>query len=441
MNSSGQDRARRGGCGIVGGFLVVLAGAMGAAGVEAQATITLDQAVERALERSPQYAQATAAFRNAEGGRRTALGSFLPSLSLSSGASTRSQNQFDPTTQRVVAGSASSYNASLSASATVFEGGRRFRDWDRAQADLAAADADRTDARFGVVLQTQTLYFNALRQAELLEVQRSRVERAEESLGNIRRQIQLGAATRSDTLRARLEVANARQAELQAEVALRGARFALGRQVGEDSPVAPVAPTDMDPRALLLSEEEIYALAENESPGVHAARANQTAANASVGAARTAYWPSVRVNSGYSWANDVAAFADGNTSWSLGLSMSVPVFNGFTREENINRAEQTARVASLQEEDARLAAREQADAALQALQTAERATEIAQEAVLVAREDLRVVQERYRLGVGTILDLITSQIAVEQAEADLVSARYDYVLARAQLGALLGREL
>ena len=251
----------------------------------------------------------------------------------------------------------------------------------------------------------------------------------------------MGAATRSDTLRARLELANARQAELQSRVQLRGARFSLGRQVGANQPVAPVAPDGMEPGPLPWTDEEVYRMAEDESPAVRASQANRTAASASVSAARTAYWPSLRLSSGYSWANDVAAFADGNTSWNVGLSLSVPVFNGFTREENINRAEQTAFVASLEEQDARLAAREEADAALQALRTSGLATEIAQEAVVVATEDLRVVQERYRLGVGTILDLITSQIAVEQAEADLVSARYDYVLARAQLEALLGREM
>ena len=147
--------------------------------------ITLDEAIARAVERSPQYAQSTAALRSAEGSRRTTLGSFLPSMSLSSGASTRSQNQFDPTTQRLVSGSANSYNASVSASATIFEGGRRFAEWDQAAADINAAQARREDSRFGVVLQTQTLFFNALRQAELLEVQTSRVARAVESLDNI----------------------------------------------------------------------------------------------------------------------------------------------------------------------------------------------------------------------------------------------------------------
>jgi outer membrane protein TolC len=332
-------------------------------------------------------------------------------------------------------------NAGVSARVTVFEGGRRLREWDQSQAEILAAEAGQIDTRFGVILQTQNSFFGALRQAELLEVQRARVARAEESLSNIRQQVQLGVATRSDTLRARLEVANARLAEIQAETALRGAEFALGRQVGEDGPVSPISPPNMGPAPLSLTDEQIYLIAVEESPAVRAAQANRTAANASASASKAAYWPSLSLNSGYSWSNNAVALADGNTSWNLGISASVPVFNGFTREENISRAEQGARVARYQEDDARLAARQNADAALQALRTAELTAEIAGEAVVVAAEDLRVVEQRYRLGVGTILDLITSQVAIEQAEADLVVARYDYVLARAELEALLGRTL
>ncbi len=403
--------------------------------------VTLDEAIERAILRSPAYAQSVANLRNAEGGLRTTLGSFLPNLSLSSGASTRSQNQFDPTTQRLVSGSATSMNAGISAGLTIFEGGRRLREWDQSQADILAAEARQIDSRYGVVLQTQNSFFLALRQAELLEVQRARVARAEESLGNIRRQVQLGAATRSDSLRARLEVANARLAEIQAETTLRGAEFALGRQIGEPGPVAPVAPPEMGPSPLSLSDEEIYRIAEDESPGVRAAQASRVASVSSAKASRAAYWPSLSLSTGYSWANNAVALADGNTSWNLGLSARVPVFNGFAREEDISRADQSARVARFQEDDARLAARQNADAALQALRTAELTAEIASEAVVVAAEDLRVVEQRYRLGVGTILDLITSQLALEQAEADSVVARYDYVLARAELEALLGRQL
>jgi outer membrane protein TolC len=67
--------------------------------------------------------------------------------------------------------------------------------------------------------------------------------------------------------------------------------------------------------------------------------------------------------------------------------------------------------------------------------------EITQTSVVAAGEDLRVQQERYRLGASTIVDVLTSQEALNQAEVDVVNARFDYLRARAQLQALIGRNL
>ena len=80
-------------------------------------------------------------------------------------------------------------------------------------------------------------------------------------------------------------------------------------------------------------------------------------------------------------------------------------------------------------------------AQLAALAAARTTIEITQTSVAAAREDLRVQQERYRLGASTIVDVLTSQEALNQAEVDVVVARFDYLRAKAQLEALIGRTL
>lgn len=428
---------------IRGGGLVLLAAALLAVpGPGAgQLRVTLDEAVQRALDRSPAMAQQEQSVGSAEASQRQAWGAMIPSLSVSSGGSLRSTQRFDQATDRIVEGSSDSYSAGLSSSITLFDGGRMFANLGGARSDYRAALFRQDNQRNQVTLQTKSLFFAALRQADLLEVARERVRQAEESMAMVRTRMQVGTGTVSDTLRARLELINARQSALQGETSTRAARFALGRQVGESGPVEPVTPDDLDPRPLGLSEEEILLLAENESPTVRAAVESSESAAAGVSDARGQYLPSLRLSSGYSWANQDPSFAGGTTSWNLNLSASFPVFNGFAREGTLDRAQFSLRVARLQEDDARLAAREQADGALQEVRTAEQAILIAEEALLVAEEDLRVLRERYRVGVATILELVSSQIAVVQASANAVTARYDYVLARAQLEAVLGRGL
>jgi outer membrane protein TolC len=80
-------------------------------------------------------------------------------------------------------------------------------------------------------------------------------------------------------------------------------------------------------------------------------------------------------------------------------------------------------------------------ARLAELDAARTKTEITRTSVAAATEDLRVQQERYRLGASTIVDLLTSQEALNQAEVDVVNARFDYLRAKAQIEALIGRNL
>lgn len=422
---------------------LLVAGAALAApcGGAAQQTMTIEAAVERALGRSPQIAQQRQAVDDATVSRRTSWGSFLPTVNANTSSSLRSSQTFNDVTGRLESGSSDSYSAGLSGSWTVFEGTRRFREYDAAAAGLRAAEAQYADQTFQVTLQTETFFFDALRQEELLDVARQRIAEAARNMEIVRSRTLLGEATVSDSLRARLDVVNAEQAVLEAETALRSARFALGRQVGLGEPVIPVSPGDLDPAPLALSDEEILQLAEAASPAVVAASESTTAARASVAAARTAYIPSVRFSSGYSWTNRDPSFTGGTTSWNVSVNMSYPIFNGFQREGTIDRAQFVQRVRNLQYEDARLAARQRADAALQNLRTAERAIAIAEDAAFVATEDLRVVRERYSVGAATILDILISQNAVTQAETDRITTRYDYILARAELEAILGREL
>lgn len=403
--------------------------------------ITLDEAVDRSLLRSPVLAQADQGVGVAAEGFRSAWAQFIPSLTGSSSFGKRSSERFDADNGRVVSGSANSYSYGLSSNLLLFDGGERRKEMTRTRANVNAAEARRSDQRWSVIVQTKNFFFTALRQAELLEVARSRIAQAEESLELTRTRARVGAATSSDTLRTKLELVNSRQAVLNAEVALRAAQFALGRQVGLGRPVAPAPPGNLAPSTLGATAEELLLEAEGISPAVIAAAAATAAAVASVGSAKTQWFPTVSLSGGYNWSNTVASFNDLTRSWNLNFSLNYPLFNRFNRESGIANAQYAQRVAQMQEDDIRLAARQETDAALRNLTSAEQSIAIAEEAQAVAEEDLRVVRERYQVGVAIILDVITSQVALDQARVDLVEARYDYVLARAALEEILGREL
>jgi outer membrane protein TolC len=255
------------------------------------------------------------------------------------------------------------------------------------------------------------------------------------------RRLQVGSATRSDVLRAQLEENNAKQALATAQSQERTAAFALARLVGSETPVYAQAFKAQVPRPLSISEAELTSLVSEQAPAVTTAEANYEASRASASAARAQYLPTLRLSGGYDWFNQDPAFNGGNLSWTMRVGLSYPLFNGFTREDNVARAEATARNASATAADAHLKARADFERVMNALKLAEEQVALSTQAVEVAREDLRVQEERYRLGMSTILDRITSQVNLMDAENNEVAARYDYEIARAQLEALIGRQL
>jgi outer membrane protein len=404
-------------------------------------SVTLEEAVERALEVNPQMVQALGSLGTAEYATKQAYASMLPSLSVSSGANLSSSERYDPTTNLRVSGQNSSYSAGISGSMELFAGGRNLATVRSARAEARAAEATLVTREFAVALAAKQAYFAVLRARELIVLNEERIAQAEEQLDAAERRLQVGRATRSDVLRSRLELSNARQALLQSVTQHRDAMYGLGQTVGVVGPVTAVDAPSLEPEELAMSVDAMRELVLEESPSVVSALADVTVAHAGVAQARAQYFPTIGASAGYNWSNDEFNLDQGLTSWNTRLSISYPLFNGLQREVNADRAGASLRVAEATAADAARAAVVQLESLVAALDLAEQQLAILNESVEVAREDYRVQQERYELGSATILELVSSQIALMQAEYDLVNARYDYQLAKAELESLVGRGL
>ena len=424
--------------GLAAGILLLAASEAAAQEPMPEATVGLDEAIELALRAQPAVVQARGNLSVARASQREAIGNWLPSLSGSSSWSRSSTSRFDPATQRVVDGAGTSMSAGLSASLVLFDGFSRLAENRAASADVTSADAERVNQEFQVVLQTKQAFFNALAAAELVRVSDTRIRRAEEQLKTAKEKLAAGSATRSDTLRSTVEVGNARLQRLTAETQLATAEANLARLIGYDGPVHAVG----DSSLYALAELDTLALRAEvlqSAPSVQVAEANEKTAAAQVAVSRAQYFPTVTASYSQTYAG--SALDDLNNSWSARVALSWPLFNGFTRETNFTRSTTSRETAAARAADARRQVAAQLTQHLSALRSAQAQTGIAQASLAAAEEDLRVVRERYRLGVATIIEVLTSQVTLDQAEVDIVQARLDFLVARAQLEALLGREL
>jgi outer membrane protein TolC len=406
--------------------------------------VALGEAIRLAEQVQPSVVQAQAAVENADARLRTARAQYLPSLNLNSNTNRSFSgvpSRVDPNTGLAVGSSSGSLSMSLSSSVDLFTGFRRGADTRAARASEEAAEASLVDTRYRQALTTTNQFFDALSARQLLGVREASVRRAEEQLKVSVNKLAAGSATRSDSLRSRVTLGNAQLQLIQAQSALATAEANLARLIGRTGRVAAADDSMFSVRPPALDTAAIRAEAESRAPQLQAALASSDAASASYRASRSAYWPTLSLSGNVGLNGSSSRDYDLYNNRSVSLALSWPLFNRFQREQNIETQRNALLVAEAQAQETARAVSADITAQLAQLEAASARITITQMSVLAAEEDLRVQQERYRLGASTIVDLLTSQEALDQAEVDVVNARFDYLRARAQIEAIIGRSL
>jgi outer membrane protein TolC len=126
---------------------------------------------------------------------------------------------------------------------------------------------------------------------------------------------------------------------------------------------------------------------------------------------------------------------------SFRLNLSLPVFNQLQREQTAVRAYVQEDQAEANLRDTRLRVAEQLTLAWGLLQSGQKRIEVQLASVAAAEADLDIQQQRYALNAASQLDVAQSQTQLTASRSRLISARFDFRVARARLEALLGRDL
>lgn len=399
--------------------------------------VTLPDARERALAVSPVNVAARGAVDVAAWQRRSALTDLItPNVSASSSYASYSDPFMNPGTGNI---SAQATSATVQASYTIFGRGK-FAAVKRARAALDRAAAGETAALFQITLSTDAAYYSVLADQELKRVAQARIERADEQLSVARSRAQAGYAIATDSLQLVIEVNKARLELLRRDSALTVSRLRLGSNIGLTGP-AEAAPIDSAFVAELpFTQEQAIAELRTRGPSLIVARANEQSANAALSFEREAYLPEITV-SAQTGAYDSELFPSALNRSQLGITVTLPLWNGGLREVSVTRARAERDVAHAERAEAERKAAETMAGAYNGYHTARSATELAQVGIIAATENYRVQRARYREGSTTILDLLEAQVALSEAESTLVQSRYAARLALAQVEALLGRRV
>ena len=308
------------------------------------------------------------------------------------------------------------------------------------RAALESAEATETATRFQSALGTDAAYFSVLAARELARVATDRVTRAEEQLAVARVRVVAGEAIASDSLQLVLELNRARLTLLRHDSAVVASRFQLGSRIGLTGPAdASAFDTTMLP-PLPFTEEQAVAELRERGPDVEAARAEERRAESVLAAERERYLPALTL-SATTGAYDSDLFPTALRRSQLQVAMSLPFWDGGQRELAVARLQADRSVARAQREERERSAGERIAQAYHGYGMARAGIALAEVGVAAATETYRVQRARYGEGATTIIELLEAQVALSEAEATLVQARFATWLALSHIEALLGRRV
>ncbi len=410
--------------------------------------LTLPDLVDLALCRNPATAVAWASVRSAAAGVGIARGAELPSLSVQVGPTLSRTDYFRNQNIQVAPGQSFATTrgttdlgstANLALDWLVFDfGGRRAR-IDAARASQRAALASFADTAQTIALNTVTAYNAVNANRASVTAAEASVAFAIRSFDTARAREVAGVATPSDRLQAQTS-------RSQAELTLTQARGNLTTSMGQLATVVALPPStqlDLAPAPPLGSSDllktDVDTLirdAERLRPDILAQRAQVDVAAANVRAARSDLRPSLglSVQDNLSYA---ASVNDRNTG-SVGLTISVPLFNGFARTYQATQAKAELDRASATAEQTRQNAGLDVFSNYTALDTAIRSLVSARDLIASATAAADIAQGRYKARVGTFTDLLNAQSSLASARQQLVQADFNVRTAQAQLARSIG---
>ncbi|MFH1009625.1 MAG: TolC family protein [bacterium] len=287
-------------------------------------------------------------------------------------------------------------------------------------------------------------YFGTMLAEELVRVQRQALEQARKHRDRTQLLFEQGTISEYDKIRAEVGAANWEPAVLEAENGHRQALLQLQLLLGlsaEDS-IELEGSFETD-RAMPEPLEETIERALTQRPELQTVT-HQRAIQRRLLAIerRSLYWPSLYGSASVTWQTEATDWKFENYEWTrstaAGLTLSIPLFNGFATPARIQQVQSDLRSLDYQESDLRQAVRNEVEGALNELNRALKALEVQEKNLAQAEKGYQIAQVRYESGLSTQLELLDAELQVNLARVNRLRALYDLTIARFALARAVG---
>lgn len=425
-------------------------------GASAQRMLTLEEAISTALQNNYdiRIAKNDSLVAALDYTYRNAV--FLPSLNATGGTTWNTNNQRLKFVKRDGSGGDSSVtrdavrthnlNASVNLNWVLFDGFRMFATRDKAEEFLALGSLTIKNQVVNTVANVVTVYYNIVRQKQQLRSTEEQIALNEERVRLSQYKLDIGTGAKPDVLQSKVDLNAQKSLKIQTLTFIEGLKDQLNQAMNMPTGTA-FEVADSIPLNTGLGLGEIQIDIENTSPTLLIAQKNIDIARLTLKEVKADRWPTIVFNSAYSFNqndNSVAVnfnqpFYNQNRGFNYGLVASIPIFNQFNTRRLIRQAQLNIGLQQLSYESQRSMLNLNVVNAFKIYEQQKLTLALEEENIVLARENVDIVFQTYKLGAATLVQLREAQNSLEDANNRLIAARYATKLAEIELLRLRGQ--
>jgi outer membrane protein len=422
-----------------------------------QKLLTLEEAINIALQRNTSLQKSVNGIKSFESNVTAAYGSLLPTLGAQAGFSwTRSEQEggsfplpnggFIPLPKSI--SETRSYSLGAGTNWTLFDGLSNLATVSQSKNNLESAQLSLSRLKQNIVFQTVSNYYDIINATELLKVKEEDVKWNEKNLETITERNKLGAVTLADVYSQQVNVGNAELAVIQAKNNLETFKsnflYYLGLDVMESYTFSDsLSNADKDViqkhvEANYNDLSDIMTKSLSSRLDYQSAKLNFESAANGVTIAKGGYFPNLtNSNTFYTYADQMSNLFQ-NKSYSVGLTLNIPIFSGFSIDNHVQLAEVSLMNSKADLSDLERDIKRNIQKTYLDLQAAEKSLDVSKRNVEAAEENRRIQQEKYDLGSNTLLDVLVANSGYTTAQTNYINAEYAYIVLSEQLKYQLG---
>ncbi|MBS1557619.1 MAG: TolC family protein [Bacteroidetes bacterium] len=417
-----------------------------------------------------------------------AKGNFLPSLSFNASGSQNYGRNLNPVTYQYYQGVTKTINPSVMSQITLFNGFKNQYTFRQNQKNVAAADLDLQKAKNDVIISVVTNYTNVILNKELMENAKFQLNSSNQTLEKILKQVDAGALAKSNQLSQEAVVATNETNLVTQENTYNLSLLILKQsmQVPASNQFEVIVPNlTIEDMAIPQTPEDIYAQSTQSLPQVKSALLKVESAELALKAAKANYLPRLSANfamiSNYNSASDgprysmsaptpvTIGYVNGNTSMpvttmmpqqvqvadhyrvtdqvtdnlykNLGVSLSIPILNGFQTRTGVQQAIINRELANITVKETENTLRQSIETAYNNALAAAKTYSAAVKQVNSNEEAFRMTQQRYENGAATYIEYQVSSNDLYSAKSALARAKYNFILTKKVLEFYQGKTI